>query len=268
MLPDELLLKIMQFLNIEDAINLSSVNKRLYNISHDRQLWKVFCLSTDPYRNKSVCNIIAKHCLHFEKLQYENRRGTLWNYFQLACIQCQLMLCKNLTEIILTNNLMIQSLQFVNAMPKLRTINISGCNLLSSYELQYLYGHPSLKVVHLNNFYEMRQDSCLFFVVQLPHRVKIEELDIERSTYITPNIGESIIIGSCLKVLRFTPKWKRPQAWKNFNDKFVNVEFGLDFKTVLDFSMSGIRSSRLQQLYNAAPFWATYDSDDSEDDGN
>ena len=67
------------------------------------------------------------------------------------------MLCKNLTETILFNNLMIQSLQFVNAMPKLRKLNINECNLLNSHELQYLYGRPSLKVVDLNNFYEMSQ---------------------------------------------------------------------------------------------------------------
>ena len=63
-------------------------------------------------------------------------------------------------------------------------------------------------------------------------------------------------------------KKKKTLAWKNFNDKFENVEFGLDFKMVLDFSMSGLRTTRLQQLYNAAPFLATCDPEDSEDGEN
>ena len=31
-------------------------------------------------------------------------------------------------------------------MPKLKTININGCNLLSCHELQYLYGHQAARL--------------------------------------------------------------------------------------------------------------------------
>ena len=268
MLPDEVLLVIMKLLSVEDTISLSAVNKRFYRLAHDRELWKEFCLNKDPHENESLRNIIARHCLHFEKLQYENQRGTLWNYFALSCIQSQLMLCKNVTEIILTDNLMIQSLKFATCMPKLKTIDLSGCNLLSSHELQYLYGHPGLKVVHLREFHELRHFRGFHFVVELTQKANIEELDIERSTYITPKTCKAIINGSHLKVLHFSPKWKRPPAWKIFNDTCQGIEFGLDFKAVLEFNVSGFRSSRLLELYNKAPFWATFDSEESEDGEN
>lgn len=76
-------------------------------------------------------------------------------------------------------------------------------------------------------------------VVQLTRRINIGELDIERSTYITPKIGESIIMGSCLSfcvLVQSGKKTKTTPAWKNFHDKFESIEFGIDFKAVLDFN--------------------------------
>ena len=243
-------------------IKLSCVHTKFYRVAHDREIWKVFRINEDPYRKPELCAVLKKHSLHFEKIYYQHRRGTLWNYFELSCIQSALTLCINLTEIDLTDNLLIHSLSFVTDMPKLKTINISGCNLLSCYELQHLYGHQSLKKVLLREFYEFRQSRCLHLLTELPQKLNLEFLDIERSTYLNPSFCKSIIAGSHLNTFHFSPKWKRPPVWKLFWEDFINIQFGLDFSAVLDYNVRGFRSSRLQELYDVAPFWATIDSDE------
>ena len=254
---------IVKLLKMEDVIKLFCVHTKFYRVAHDREIWKVFHLNKDPYRNPELCAVLKKHSLHFEKINYQKRRDTLFNYVELSCIQSELKLCINFTEIDLTDNLLIIIEFCKKNMPKLKTINISGCNLLGCHELQYLYGHQNLKTVLLREFYGLRQSRCLYFLTELPHKLNLESLDIDRSTYLNLQVYKSIITGSHLKTVHFSPKWKKPPVWKHFWEDFVNIKFGLDFMAVLDFNLRGFRSSRLQELYNVAPFLATFDSEKS-----
>ena len=67
-------------------------------------------------------------------------------------------------------------------MQKLKTINISGCNLLSCHELQYRW---TSEFIH--EIYKFRQCRCLHNHTDFPQKLNLEFLDIECSTYLNPS---------------------------------------------------------------------------------
>ena len=85
-LPDEALLTVVKLRNREDWIKLSCVHTKFYRVAHDRQILKIFRLNKDPYRNPELCADLKKH---IEEMYYQ--RGTLWNFFELSCIQSALL---------------------------------------------------------------------------------------------------------------------------------------------------------------------------------
>ena len=80
------------------------------------------------------------------------------------------------------------------------------------------------------------------------HTVTIEELDKEKRIFITPSICVwEHYYGMLFEgVALFSKMEKKPPTWIIYNDQFDGIKiikFGLDFKVVLDFNISGVRSS-------------------------
>jgi hypothetical protein len=62
-------------------------------------------------------------------------------------------------------------------------------------------------------------------VVDLPQVVNITELNIERSTYLSHDQCTLMLSKSHLKVLKFSPKWKKQHAWCFFYEAYQHIEF-------------------------------------------
>lgn len=74
-LPDEIVVKILQYLPLSSAIQcLSSTYKRKLQLSHTTVLWKRFTLQDTGrltfYTTHSFKSIFEKHCKHFQHLYF------------------------------------------------------------------------------------------------------------------------------------------------------------------------------------------------------
>ena len=200
-----------------------------------------------------------QHSQQIKRLVYRNQLGTFITY-TVVQIDISLSLCVNITDLLLCNNLMIQTLKFVKFMQKLQRLNLNCCNFLEANELKHLYGHPCLTILELKYFTAFRDFKFISILLELAHEVSIKELDIERGAYLLPEQCEHMLRGSCLQVFDFSPRYKKSPAWRLFRESSVSVKFGKDLECVLVYWTMGLKTFRFYEMYEHAPFWAQHDS--------
>lgn len=263
-LPQEIILKILKCLDVRESVQVGRTCKLLNAISHDPEIWRNFVMDF-PYQAEPVNCIFDRHSTHFKTLACTNDLGMLLNIAGPIHFSTILGQCCNLTELNLEENLMITSLQFVKAMPLLKTLNISGCNFLDINELTQLNNHGSLMCLKMANYFELINRDRVQYLVQIPQSVGIKHLNVERSAYLSPAECEALIIDTKLEILEFSPKWKETTIWIAFAAMYSHIQFGEDFYGVLEGLHTASMPRVIVNMYLRAPYWARIDSEFESD---
>lgn len=254
-LPNEIILQIYTNLTQADRAKLSQVSSRLYSLYHDNTIWTQFNADRDIPEF-----VLTRHRNHVRTLTFRNQRGT-FDKTALYRFEHQLSLLTNIAVLDLTDNLLVQTLNFVKTLHHLKTLNISGCGFLDLKELESLHGHQSLQELIMRNFWLPEHTKHGNYILSLPTNLpKIITVDIERTMFLSPQECEIMLSNSRVTVFKFSPRWKRPPKWDVFYEKHSHIRFGDDFEATLK-RQNGVFSSHFLELCEVAPFWSTVDDD-------
>lgn len=118
-LPDEIVLKILQYLPLSSVIqSLSSTCKRIFQLSHTAVLWKRFTLQDTGrppfYTRHSFKGIFERHCKHFQHLYFNGEfEKDFFLWFTNRNVTQTLGNCSNLVILDLSTNFHIKGISFV-----------------------------------------------------------------------------------------------------------------------------------------------------------
>ena len=101
--------------------------------------------------------------------------------------------------------------------------------------------------------------------IKLPQSIPgLVELDIERTLYLSPKECCAMLSQSRLTIFKFSPRWKRPPAWREFLQSFTTIKSGQDFESLLKRVIYDFYSVHFIELCQATPTWASHDTSDSD----
>ena len=184
-MPDEVILKILSFVQIEDILRCGQLSKRIRAISHDESLWIKIYLAWKKVPNKFLelvlnngCNYLSLSCAKLEgtrlkvnskscKLKYLDLTGCESNRAILYC--CNLLQKLSLRFLLLNTNL-VRKVCAQNG-TTLQILDLFKCQGVNFEEIQLIINNCcELKELNLSDTY-LSQDSVKFLVKQLTPKV-------------------------------------------------------------------------------------------------
>ena len=184
-MPDEVILKILSFVQIEDILRCGQLSKRIRAISHDESLWIKIYLAWKKVPNKFLelvlnngCNYLSLSCAKLEgtrlkvnskscKLKYLDLTGCESNRAILYC--CNLLQKLSLRFLLLNTNL-VRKVCAQNG-TTLQGLDLFKCQGVNFEEIQLIINNCcELKELNLSDTY-LSQDSVKFLVKQLTPKV-------------------------------------------------------------------------------------------------
>ena len=184
-MPDEVILRILSFVQIEDILRCGQLSKRIRAISHDESLWIKIYLAWKKVPNKFLelvlnngCNYLSLSCAKLEgtrlkvnskscKLKYLDLTGCESNRAILYC--CNLLQKLSLRFLLLNTNL-VRKVCAQNG-TTLQILDLFKCQGVNFEEIQLIINNCSeLKELNLSDTY-LSQDSVKFIVKQLTPKV-------------------------------------------------------------------------------------------------
>lgn len=118
-LPDEVVVKILQYLPLSPAIqSLSSTYKRMLQLSHTAVLWKRFTLQDTGrptfYTRHSFKSVFEKHCKHFQHLYFNGEfEKDFFLWFTNCNVAQTLQNYSNLIILDLSSNFHVKDVSFL-----------------------------------------------------------------------------------------------------------------------------------------------------------
>ena len=132
-LPDEIVLKILQYLPLSSVIqSLSSTCKRILQLSHTAVLGKRFTLQDTGcpafYTRHSFKSIFERYCKHFQHLYFNGEfEQDFFLWFTNCNVTRTLGNCSNLVILDLSSNFLVKDISFVVNLLHLKELYLEHC---------------------------------------------------------------------------------------------------------------------------------------------